>query len=58
MKAAGLFLLFAGFVLVLSALVVLSTNAPRGVFVLAGIAVQILGLFLTFRSHFTLDEGH
>ena len=58
MKTVGLFLLFAGFALVLSALVLLSSNAPRGVFILAGIAVQILGLILTFRAHFTLDEGH
>ena len=58
MKTVGLFLLFAGFALVLSALLLLSSNAPRGVFILAGIAVQILGLILTFRAHFTLDEGH
>jgi hypothetical protein len=58
MKAAGLILLVAGFVLVTSALVLLAPNAPRGAFVLAGIAVQILGLGITFRAHFTLGEGH
>jgi membrane-bound ClpP family serine protease len=57
MKAAGLFLLIAGFVLVVSALVLLSPNAPRGTFVVAGIAVQILGLTLTFRAHLSPDEG-
>jgi NADH:ubiquinone oxidoreductase subunit 6 (subunit J) len=57
MKVAGLFLLFAGFVLVSSALVLLPPNAPRGAFVLAGIAVQILGLVLTFRAHLSPDEG-
>jgi membrane-bound ClpP family serine protease len=57
MKAAGLFLLIAGFVLVVSALVLLSPNAPRGAFVVAGIAVQILGLALTFRAHLSPDEG-
>jgi hypothetical protein len=58
MKAAGLILLVAGLAIVLSAFLLLSANALRGVFVVAGIAVQILGLILTFRSHLTLDEGH
>lgn len=58
MKVAGLFLLFAGFVLVSSALVLLSPNAPRGAFVIAGIAVQILGLALTFHTHLSPGEGH
>ena len=56
MKAAGLLLLFAGFCIVVSAFALLSSSAPRAAFVLAGIAVQILGLVLTFRSHFTLNE--
>jgi hypothetical protein len=58
MKAAGLFLLFAGFAIVLSTFVLLAVNAPRGAFVAAGIVMQIIGLVLTFRSHLTLDEGH
>lgn len=57
MKVAGLLLLFAGFAIVLSAFVLLALNAPRGVFVAAGMVVQLLGLILTFRSHITLDEG-
>jgi hypothetical protein len=57
MKATGILLLFAGFAIVMSALVLLSANAPRGGFVLAGIAVQVLGLILTFRSNLALDEG-
>ncbi len=57
MKAAGLFLLFAGFAIVLSAFVLLSSSSPRNLFVWAGMAVQLLGLVLTFRSHITLDEG-
>jgi uncharacterized membrane protein len=56
MKAVGLLLLCAGFAIVLSAFVLLSTGASRGAFVLAGIAVQILGLILAFRAHYTLDE--
>ena len=56
MKAAGLLLLFAGFAIVASTFVLLPENAPRGAFVLAGIAVEILGLVLTFRSHITVEE--
>ena len=56
MKAAGLLMLFAGFAIVLSAFVLLSTRQPRIPFVLAGVAVQLIGLGLTFRSHVALDE--
>jgi hypothetical protein len=42
--------------IVLSAFVLLPTSAHRTAFVLAGIAVQMLGLILTFRAHSTLDE--
>ena len=58
MKAAGLFLLFAGFILVPSALLLLSAGAARTGFALAGIAVQLVGLALAFRGHYTLDEEH
>jgi hypothetical protein len=57
MKTAGLLLLFAGFAIVMSALVLLSSNAFRSMFVVAGLAVQLLGLILTIRSHLTLAEG-
>jgi hypothetical protein len=56
MKAAGFLLLFAGFAIVLSTFVLLSSNAPCGLFVLSGIAVQVIGLVLTFRAHYTLNE--
>ena len=42
----------------MSAFVLLAANAPRGAFVLSGIAVQVLGLILAFRAHYTLSEGH
>lgn len=58
MKAAGFLLLFAGFAIMLSTFLLLSSNAPRGLFVLSGIAVQVLGLVLTFRAHYTLDGRH
>ncbi len=57
MKALGFVLLFAGFVIVMSAFVLLSLKAPRAPFVIAGIAIQLFGLFLAFRAHFTLGEG-
>jgi hypothetical protein len=56
MKAVGLLLLCAGFAIVLTAFALLSTGAPRGGFVVAGIAVQTLGLMLTFYAHRTGDE--
>jgi hypothetical protein len=37
--------------------VVLSPNAPRGAFMVAGIVIQILGLLLTFRAHYSEGEG-
>ena len=40
-----------GWVLVLSAIVLLKQEAARGGFVLAGLAVEALGLFLVVRSH-------
>jgi uncharacterized membrane protein len=58
MKVAGFLLICAGFAIVLCTFMLLSTSAPRAAFVLAGIAVQALGLVLVFRAHFTLDEEH
>jgi hypothetical protein len=58
MRAIGFLLLCAGFAIALSAAIVLADGAPRAAFVLAGVVVQLLGLFLTFRAHFILDEEH
>jgi hypothetical protein len=58
MKVAAFFLLFAGLAIVLSAFVLLPPGTPRAVFVLAGIGIQIPGLFLAFRAHYALTEGH
>jgi len=58
MKAAGLLLLCAGFAIVLSALVLLGAGGSRISFLLAGIAVQIVGLAVAFRAHYSLGEGH
>ena len=51
MKLAAFFLLLAGWVIVLAALVLLPSALPRAVFVAAGAAVQVLGFVLVARSH-------
>lgn len=51
MKIAGFLLLLAGWLLVLTAVVLLPSPAARGGFVLAGLAVEILGLALAVRAH-------
>jgi hypothetical protein len=53
MKAAGFFLLFAGWMIVVFAVVLLPAASARTAFVLAGIAVEILGLYLAVQSHLT-----
>jgi hypothetical protein len=51
MKLAGFMLLLAGWGLVLSAVVLLASPPPRAAFVLAGVAVELLGLGLIVRTH-------
>lgn len=58
MKMAGLLLLAAGWLLVLAAIVLLRAAAPRAVFVLAGVGVQVLALVLVFRAHRLPHGGH
>jgi hypothetical protein len=50
-KVAGFLLLLAGWSIVLAAVVLLRQAPPQIGFVLAGIAVEVLGLVLIFRSH-------
>jgi hypothetical protein len=59
MKIAGFLLLFAGWFLALAAVVLLRSGPAQNAFVLAGIAVEILGLILAARSHvvFRSDRG-
>ncbi|HZE28120.1 MAG TPA: hypothetical protein VE083_12060 [Terriglobales bacterium] len=57
MKLTGFLLLLAGWMIVLSALVLLQSASARTDFVLAGLAVEILGLVLVVRSHLVLGEG-
>ncbi|MGD0616752.1 MAG: hypothetical protein ABSB67_03735 [Bryobacteraceae bacterium] len=51
MKLAGFLLLLAGWGLVLSAVILLASPPPRAAFVLAGVAVEMLGLGLMVRTH-------
>jgi hypothetical protein len=51
MKAAGFLLLLAGWLLVIAALIMLRTAGAQTGFVLAGLAVEVLGLVLAARSH-------
>jgi hypothetical protein len=51
MKLMGFLLLGAGWLIVLAAVAMLRTAASMAAFVLAGVAVEALGLALEFRSH-------
>jgi len=55
MKLTGFLLLVAGWVIVVAALLVLPSAVLRAAFVLAGIGVQLLGLFFAVRAHRVLD---
>ena len=51
MKVVAFLMLLAGWFLVLAAIVLFAAPPLRAAFVLAGIAVETLGLILVFRSH-------
>jgi hypothetical protein len=57
MKLLGFLLLLAGWGLVLAAIGMLTPDVPRTAFVLAGAAVELLGLGLVGRSHLLAAEG-
>lgn len=56
MKFVGFLLLVTGWLLVLAAIVLLASPPSRAVFVLAGVAVEGLGVTLVIRSHLILRE--
>ncbi len=59
MKVVGFLLLAAGWVIVLAAVALLRSARPQTAFVVAGLAVELLGLLLAFRSHLVLrGERH
>jgi hypothetical protein len=51
MKILGFLLLLAGWGIVLAALALLTKDAARGTFVVAGMAVEIIGLVIVMRAH-------
>ena len=51
MKVGGFLMLLSGWFLVLAAIVLLPFPTMRAAFILAGVAVEVLGLILAFRSH-------
>jgi len=51
LKPAGFFLLIMGWILILAAIALLKQDTARGGFVLAGFAVEAVGLVLVARSH-------
>ena len=56
MKVVGFLLMLAGWFLVLAALELLSAATPRALFLLAGFAVEVLGLALVFRANMAQPE--
>ena len=56
MRLAGFLLLLSGWMIVLSAIILFPSAATRAVFVFAGVAVELLGLVLVFRSHLELRK--
>jgi hypothetical protein len=57
MKLLGFFLLLAGWTLVIASVVMLGQGAPRAIFVLAGMGVEVVGLVLVARSHLVVRGG-
>ena len=57
MRVAGFLLLLSGWMLVFAALALLRAGGTRGLFVLAGLGVEIVGLVLAFRSHLTVKDN-
>jgi hypothetical protein len=56
MRLAGFFLLIAGWIIVLAAIVLFPSATPRSWFAVIGAAVELLGLVLVFRSHLELRK--
>jgi len=56
MKLAGILFLLAGWMIVLYALDLLRSSTALVAFVLAGVAVECIGIFFLFRSHLPLRK--
>lgn len=51
LRLAGFLLMLAGWAIVLAALALLLSLPSRTCFVLAGVAIELVGFFLAARSH-------
>jgi hypothetical protein len=54
MKFAGFLLLLAGWSIALTAVILLRAAVPRAAFVLAGVAIECVGMVLVARAHLML----
>lgn len=57
MKLVGFGLLLSGWILVVLALILLSSSAERGAFVAAAVLIEVLGLGLELRAHRGGERG-
>ena len=57
MKIAGFALLISGWLIVAFALGLLPEGAARGFFIVAGLLVEFLGIFLVGRAHRAYTAG-
>jgi len=57
MKFTGFLLLLTGWAIVLAAIVLLPHAGARAAFMLAGVAVELLGLALVTREHLQQTEA-
>ena len=51
MKLLGFLLLFSGWIIAFASLAMLGIGAPRVVFLILGIGVEMMGLVLVTRAH-------
>jgi len=58
MKYAGLAVMPAGFLLTVAAILLFPAANPRALFVLCGIAVELMGLAVAVRGHMRMREEH
>lgn len=57
MKYAGLLVMPAGFALCVAAILLFPASIQRSVFVLSGLAVELLGLAVAIRGHMKQGKG-
>ena len=58
MKITGLLMMPAGWIIVLTALVLLRASLAQNLFVAAGLGVEIMGLVLFARAHLVPRRGN